>query len=198
MMKSASKSKIDRAIEMATVAHESQVRKGTKIPYIIHPVSVGFLLSQAGCNDDLVVAGILHDTAEDTDITFDEIQEEFGNKIKKIVEGCSEPDKSKSWAKRKQHTIEYLKTATEDIRIVSCADKLHNIRTMTDDYKKDGDEIWKRFKKGKKEQAGYYHGLVNSLCRKHEYKKQSALFEQFAIAVENLFGSPKVQPDTHL
>ncbi|HAQ06826.1 MAG TPA: phosphohydrolase, partial [Bacillus bacterium] len=64
---------------------------------------------------------ILHDTVEDTKITLADIDLEFGNEIAEIVKGCSEPDKSLSWEERKEHTIDYLKTASKDIRVVACA-----------------------------------------------------------------------------
>src|SRR5438270_10454843 len=112
-------STIDRAIELAATAHRHQVRKGTDIPYITHPYVVGIMLAQIGCDEEVVAAGILHDTVEDTPLTLDDIRAQFGDRVASIVEGCSEPDKSASWEHRKQHTLEYLKSAPWEVRIVS-------------------------------------------------------------------------------
>jgi (p)ppGpp synthase/HD superfamily hydrolase len=82
------------AIEVAVKGHQNQERKGTDIPYITHPLPVGIILANAGCADDVIVAGILHDTLEGTPITLDYIQETFGSRVASIVKGASEPDRS--------------------------------------------------------------------------------------------------------
>jgi len=179
------KTMIELAVEVATVAHDGQFRKGTDIPYITHPMAVGLLLSGAGCSAELVAAGILHDTVEDTPVEIDYIQNHFGKHVADIVKGCSEPDKQASWRKRKTHTIDYLKTAPLEVRIVSCADKLNNVQAIACDYKQIGDEVWKRFNKGKKDQKWYYQGLVESICRDTE--ETLFIFKQFRQEVATLF-----------
>lgn len=173
----------DKALQMAAVAHEGQYRKNTKIPYIAHPAAVGLILQKAGYKEELVAAGILHDTVEDTEITLEDIKREFGNKIAEIVAGCSEPDKTLSWEERKEHTIEYLKTAPEDIRVVACADKLHNVRSICQDVERDGEQIWSRFKRGREQQAWYYRNVVESLSA----EKTFPLLEELKLEVERLF-----------
>ena len=61
------------------------MRKGTDIPYITHPVAVGMILANAGCPDELIIAGILHDTVEDTEVTLEQIETEFGKAVADIV-----------------------------------------------------------------------------------------------------------------
>ncbi len=146
------KNMIDFAIEMAAKAHREQVRKGTVIPYITHLIGVAVLLAQSDCADELITAGLLHDTTEDTPIGLEDIRDQFGGYVASIGEGCSEPDKTLDWEDRKKHTIEFLKTASLDIRIVACADKLNNIRTIACDYYEIGDKVWERFNRGKKKQ----------------------------------------------
>ena len=178
---------IDLALEIAAKAHLKQLRKGTDIPYITHPVSVGFILTAAGCEEELVAAGLLHDTVEDASISLEFIKEKFGERVAEIVKGCSEPDKSMPWEERKQHTIEALKSFPDDVRTVTCADKLQNIRSILRDYQKHGDEIWKRFNKGKTFQKSYYTGLVESLGEKYGTKKIK-FYDQFKNCVEEVFG----------
>ena len=180
---------IDIAIEVAAKAHRDQVRKGTDIPYISHPYAVGLLLSKAGYSDEQVIAGILHDTVEDTKMTLNDIHEQFGEEIATIVKGCSEPDKSLSWEERKRHTIEFLKTATMETLMVSCADKLHNIRAMASDFKHMGDEVWNRFRRGKKEQAWYYQGLAKSIASRFPEQDYPPLVQEFLDEVHILFNS---------
>jgi hypothetical protein len=95
------------AIEVAARAHHRQVRKGTEIPYIVHPLAVAGLLIRAECPEHLVVAALLHDVLEDTPVTVAEIQSHFGRKVSELVTAVSEPDKKAPWEKRKAHTIQY-------------------------------------------------------------------------------------------
>ena len=154
---------VEKALQIASKSHEGQYRKNTDIPYITHPVAVGMMLLKAGYSEDIVAAGILHDTVEDTSLTLEDIKRDFGANIAKMVEGSSEPDKSLPWKDRKKHTIEFLKTASEEIRAVVCADKLHNIRSIISDYEKIGEEVWTRFNAGKEQQKWYYTNVVESL-----------------------------------
>jgi (p)ppGpp synthase/HD superfamily hydrolase len=174
---------VEKALQTASKAHEGQYRKLTDIPYITHPVAVGMLLMKAGYLDDVVAAGILHDTVEDTALTLEDLKREFGEKIAEIVAGCSEPDKSLSWEKRKEHTIDFLKTASMEIRAVACADKLHNIRSIRSDYEQVGDAVWDRFKRGKEKQKWYYTNVVESLGTEGNF----SLLEELSKEVDLLF-----------
>ena len=186
--------RINKALEFSARAHLTQKRKGTDIPYITHPYAVGMILTNAGCPEELVIAGILHDTVEDTEVNLGQIETEFGSTVAAIVSGCSEPDKQKSWQERKQHTLDILGSAPESVQIVACADKLHNIRTIIGEYKRIGDNVWARFKAGKKEQSWYYHGLIDSLsCCSDEFRP---LFREFKHAVESIFGQHRYNNNT--
>lgn len=175
---------VEQALIAASKSHRNQCRKNSDIPYITHPVTVGMMLIKAGYEDDIVAAGILHDTVEDTDLTMMDIQREFGPRIAKIVEGCSEPNKSLPWKERKEHTIEFLRTANEEIRVVACADKLHNIRSIVQDHEQIGDSVWDRFNAGKDQQAWYYTNIVESLG----YLSSFPLLKELQTEVNLFFG----------
>ena len=81
---------IHKAIEFAVVKHKDQKRKGTELPYIVHPIEVMQILTASGCSDEMIVAGILHDTVEDTDATIDEVRALFGDKVARLVSAESE------------------------------------------------------------------------------------------------------------
>jgi CYTH domain-containing protein len=184
---------IDLAIEVAARAHANQVRKGTDIPYITHPFAVALLLCQAGCSEELIMAGILHDTTEDTAMTVEQIREKCGDRVAKLVQACAEPDKSLPWEERKRHTLEDLKKAPIDVKWVACADKLHNIRTIAADYKKVGDEVWKRFNRGREQQEWYYGGLLESLADSSCDRSYATFFARFKGEVEALFGKKRME-----
>lgn len=180
---------LHEAIQAAALAHGDQKRKGTDVPYISHPFMVAMILSQAGYPEDVIVAGVLHDTIEDTDLTLGDIISLFGERVAGIVQGCSEEDRSLPWKARKQHTIDYLKTASPEVRATSCADKLHNVRSMAADYREIGERLWDRFNAGGDDQEWYYRGLVAGLCGRLDEEPAGSIFHQFKDTVEELFGS---------
>ena len=159
------KNQIEEAIEVAAEAHHGQYRKGTSTPYITHPYAVGLILMEAGCTEAVIVAGILHDTVEDTDLTLEFIRERFGNDIAAIVEGCSE-NKALRWRARKTERIEALRTASPEVCIVTCADKLHNLRTIISEYDIIGDTVWDRFHGGVEDQAWYYRSILDAIANR--------------------------------
>ncbi len=153
------------ALEFAVKAHGAvrQARKGTPFPYVIHPMRVAEILSRYGCGEDLVVAGLLHDVVEDTPVTIDQVDDEFGSEVARLVAGASEPDKSLSWEERKQHTLEWLREAPEDVLLVSAADKLDNVRSIRDDVAERGEEAWEIFNRPREQQGWYYTSLAEIL-----------------------------------
>ncbi|MDR0975879.1 MAG: HD domain-containing protein [Christensenellaceae bacterium] len=153
---------LHRAIQYATIQHKDQIRKGTQTPYISHIMEVAKILSSAGCDYKTIVAGILHDTIEDTTATQNDIEKLFGKEIADMVKGESE-DKSKSWQERKQATIDRLKTASMPIKQIACADKLSNIISIYYDWLDCGEYVWTRFNASKRELQWYYDGVIKSL-----------------------------------
>jgi len=155
---------IFEAIEYAAAAHRGQYRKGTRIPYILHPLNAARTLIEAGCAEHLVVAAVLHDVVEDTSRTLAEIRKRFGARVAELVESATEPHRWATWEQRKRHTIEHLRTADEEMLLVAIADKLDNIRALREDLAARGEETWKRFKRGRKDQ-GWYYGSMAEIFR---------------------------------
>ena len=96
---------IHEAIIFAALAHEGQKRKGTDVPYIVHPFEVAQILTKAGASESVICAGLLHDTVEDTEVTLEEIRQKFGGEVAGMVSVMTE-DKSLSWEERKQKAVE--------------------------------------------------------------------------------------------
>lgn len=189
-----SKSRIDKAIIFATKAHAGQKRKGTDIDYIVHPLTVGKLLADAGCEEDAIIAGYLHDAVEDCDkVTLADVAHIFGYRVAGIVEGCSESDKTLPWKERKEHSISYLATAPTEVRLVVTCDKLHNATSMLADYASCGEKLWSRFNQGRSEQQWYYSSTVEALGRTGF--KTHPLHIALAAAVAKLFPPPQVVRD---
>ncbi|MCQ2572934.1 MAG: HD domain-containing protein [Treponema sp.] len=183
--------KIHEAITYAGKRHAGQVRKGSNIPYLVHPMEVMGILIENGCSEEVVIAGILHDVIEDTcddnniirDIVRNEIKEKFGSKVLEIVNGTSE-EKSKTWKERKQHTIDSLPETSKEIQMVCCADKLSNLLSTKENLQNIGDKVWKRFNAGREDLKWYHKGVAENLTKISEMK----MFEDLKQAVIEVFG----------
>ena len=176
---------ISKAIALAALAHETQKRKGTEMPYILHPMEAAVIVSQIKYDVDLVCAALLHDVAEDSAMSFGSIKAMFNQRIADLVFSQSE-DKSKSWAERKGHTINELKKQDdEDVKILYLADKLSNMRAISRDYDVLGDKLWERFNESdKRKQGWYYMGLVDCLSSLESYSP----YQEFKELVRKVFG----------
>ena len=149
-------SKIQRAIKFATKTHEiyqKQKRKGKDVSYITHPLTVGILLSSIGADADVVCAGILHDTIEDSiekkKVTVEMLTDRFGEKVADLVLAVTETDKSLTWEERKEQALEHIKTFSHEAILVKSADIVSNLTEMVDDHNKEGDQIFQRFNASK-------------------------------------------------
>jgi (p)ppGpp synthase/HD superfamily hydrolase len=177
------------AIELAAKAHHGQVRKGTEIPYIVHPLAVAGILIHATCPEHLVIAGILHDTLEDTPVTLEEIRSHFGREVADLVVALSEPDKQAPWEERKAHTLEYLEQmATPDVLLVAVADKLDNMRAIRAGLASDGAAFWLRFNRPRENQKWYYQRMADVFERRITAGAGVVLAQAFKLDVERVFG----------
>lgn len=179
---------IFHAIQFATLAHAGQFRKGTNIPYILHPLTVAKLLITRECPEHMIIAAILHDTVEDTPVTLAEIETTFGAQIAHLVRGLSEPNKSLPWEIRKQHTIDDLRGADMEVLVIACADKLDNIRATHEALQLSGEAAWERFARSRDKQRWYYEALVEVLRGRMQHSPHRDLFDEFATIVRQVFG----------
>ena len=181
--------KIFEALVFATQAHSEvrQCRKGTTVPYIVHPLGVATILLEHGCSDAVVISGLLHDTVEDTNVTLEQVKQKFGPKVARLVCGLSEPDKSDSWENRKRHTIEYLAHAPSDLVLISLADKLDNIRAIRQDQARLGEEVWKRFNRPRRDQKWYFESLASVFHKRLRGTPVAPLAREFHQEVRNTF-----------
>jgi (p)ppGpp synthase/HD superfamily hydrolase len=156
---------IDSALIFAARAHRHQVRKGSQVPYIVHPVGVMLVLEQAGEHDpQLLAAALLHDTIEDAGVSAETLAEHFGPRVAEIVVGCTEPNHdADAWEARKQHTVDTLRTASREVQLVAAADKLHNLNSMVIDHGAQGEGLWTRFNRGRPAIEWYYRAIAASL-----------------------------------
>lgn len=178
---------IKEAVEFAKRAHEGMVRKGTAVPYIVHPLETAVIVALITDDEEMIAAALLHDVVEDTPVTGEEVREQFGDRVASLVLAESE-DKSKSWWERKQDKITHLNTASKDVKILALADKLSNLRSTSRDYLLLGEEIWNRFNEKKKaSHAWYYWGMAKGL----EELSQYPAYEEYVGLCRKVFGEYK-------
>jgi GTP pyrophosphokinase len=163
-------SRFTSAVDYARMLHIER-RKGTDIPYMAHLLCVAALVmgeaGHADVTEDMVIAALLHDAAEDHggQLRLNDIEHNFGRDVAQMVENLSDSlaeDSSKKapWRERKENYLKRLRREAADVLLISAADKLYNARSILDDYRKIGPEVWKRFKRGRKHQLWYFRELL--------------------------------------
>lgn len=174
------------AFEFAAEKHRGQTRKASTIPYIAHVMGVAALVLESGGDEDLAIAGLLHDVVEDCGGApmLAEIRLRFGKRVAKVVEGCTDSDTypKPPWRQRKEAYLRHLKSAADDTRLVSAADKLNNVRSILTDYREVGDEVWARFKGGREGTLWYYRALLDEFVR----SRPNRLIRELRRAVQEL------------
>ncbi|MGH7320510.1 MAG: HD domain-containing protein [Candidatus Rokuibacteriota bacterium] len=153
----------ERAIATAVEAHHDQTRKGEPaIPYIVHPVTVALILSRYTDDEDTIIAGLLHDVLEDTDLGEDAILQEFGAKVLGMVKDVTEPDlPGLSWDTRKARYLRQLERAPRGSLLVASADKIANLISMISSHVAQGDTLWERFSMPPARKLAFYRQVYD-------------------------------------
>jgi hypothetical protein len=161
--------RFDEAIGYALSAHDTQLRKGTEIPYAAHLLGVASLVLGAGGSEDDAIVALLHDVVEDQGGADreDDIRRRFGGGIAAAVRECSAEDKTDDpgWRTRKERYLDGLAACSASALLVSAADKLHNIRAIVEDYRALGPGLWDRFNADEPKDRSvlwYYRSLVDA------------------------------------
>lgn len=169
--------RINHAFAFAAKHHDRQVRKGTRLPYLTHPANVAVILTRYGRDEETVIAGILHDVAEDCvrdgwtrDMLEQRIGSKFGPRVLETVLAVTKRrvDDDGVELSREEVRADYLErlgTASETAHWVCAADKVHNAGSILADLRRtiDADTVWGRFNGGRAGTMEWYRGVHDRL-----------------------------------
>lgn len=181
---------IDKAIRFAAEAHKGAVRKGNGQPYIFHPLEVLNLVSLMTLDDEILCAAILHDTVEDTGVSIEDIQKEFGDHVAKMVNAETEDkrnnvNKADTWLDRKKETLNIIRNI-DDIgaKMVCLADKVSNLRSFHLGLLDKGEDFWNIFnQKDPRMHDWYYSELAKALDELKDY----SVYKEYCFLIDTIF-----------
>lgn len=172
--------RISAAFALAALVHEKQTRKSTDIPYISHPMAVAAQVSVWGGSEDQFIAALLHDVVEDGGAQYmPVIEEHFGKHVLDLVMACSDaaPQRGQpkgAWIERKEKYIANLRSAADEVLLISAADKWHNLARILADAKQLGEVVFDRFirkdfeRTDKKKMVLWYYKEIISVYRERK------------------------------
>lgn len=187
--------KIEQAIKAAALLHHDQLRKGAiQVPYITHLVAVMMILRDYTADEEMLVASLLHDTLEDTDYTYPELVEDFGEGVAELVKTLTEPkttpDQKNSWVEIKKAYANQIKKGPLPAVIIAAADKIHNFRSTVDEYFDNHDRFIKDFGPKFDQRLEAYQAIANAINSRlkdgivHEFNQTFNEYKKFILEVQ--------------
>ncbi|MBQ9517663.1 MAG: bifunctional (p)ppGpp synthetase/guanosine-3',5'-bis(diphosphate) 3'-pyrophosphohydrolase [Eubacterium sp.] len=176
----------EKAVSFAARAHRGQKRKDGSI-YILHPLEVAVIAGTMTHDEDVIAAAVLHDTVEDTDVTAQDILDNFGERIAELVAHETEnkrPDlpPEHTWRIRKEESLAVLKDSPIESKMLWVSDKVSNMRSLVKDYEEVGAAVFERFNEKDPKEQRWYHRTVldytSELADTAAYKEYESLFNR--------------------
>ena len=182
------------ALALAVDLHGRQPRKGTRVPYVSHPLGVASLALEHGADENEAIAALLHDAVEDQGgmLTARVVESSFGERVARIVLACSntteDGDPRPSEVRKAEHVAKLARETDPSVLLVSAADKLHNARTILQELRwespEDRDDVWARFKAAPQGVVAYYRSLVGALRGKD--RRVNPMAQELAVVVKEI------------
>lgn len=194
--------RISAAFALAALVHEKQTRKSTDIPYISHPMAVAAQVAVWGGSEDQFIAALLHDVVEDGGAQYmPVIEEHFGKHVLDLVMACSDaaPQRGQpkgAWIERKEKYIANLRSAADEVLLISAADKWHNLASILADAKQLGEMVFDRFirqdfeRTDKKKMVLWYYKELLAVYRERNVPVVVEL-ENLLNEIENVTGQKR-------
>ena len=161
--------RLNEAICFATSAHAGQLRKMAKTPYILHPLEVAAIIGTMTDDEDVMIAGLLHDTIEDCNVDPREIREKFGPRVSALVQSetedrLSDRPPAETWQARKGEFLLMLEhTKDRDVKILWLGDKLSNIRSFYREHLRCGDAMYQTLNQKNPAMHAWYYKMIGTM-----------------------------------
>ena len=184
---------IQKAAEFAAHAHAGALRKGSKLPYIVHPREVAMIVAMMTEDPEVIAAAYLHDVIEDAGVRYEELEEQFGKRVADLVQAEADEynntyDLSFISGKPWTPTIDRMKHAPEDMKMIAFGDKLSNLRSTATDYLIIGEDLWKKFHEKDKRMHAWYYG---SMAEAFQEFDRFPFYEEYHILWNRVFWDMK-------
>jgi (p)ppGpp synthase/HD superfamily hydrolase len=161
--------RFDEALVLASSLHRTQARKASGVPYVAHLLSVASLVLEEGGSEDMAIAALLHDAAEDQggEEVLSRIGIAFGEEVSRWVRQASDTFElpKPEWETRKRHHLAAIPSADREARLIMLADKVHNARSILGDHARIGPGVWDRFSVPRERTMWYYESLLEVFDR---------------------------------
>jgi len=177
--------KLDEAMALATDSFRGIFRKGTRIPYLTHLMSVAAMVGEGGGDEEQIIAAMLHDYLEDIPgATHAGLEAQFGARVARMVVALSDSTTlpKPPWRERKEEYVAHLGDEPAEVKLISTADKLHNCRSIVRDHQARGDAIFEIFAGKKDGTLWYYRSLLPALSKDWDHP----LLEELRVEVRRL------------
>ena len=178
-----------QAIAFAAQMHSGAVRKGTDIPYIVHPMEAAAIASTMTTDESVLAAAVLHDVIEDCGVGAEELEARFGRTVAELVLSETQlhgGDPQETWESRKREGLRAIEEGSRDVRIIALGDKLSNMRAIHRDYHRLGSALFDRFNQHDPVRHAWYYRSCQALFKKDLAGTQA--YAEFCMHVEAVFG----------
>ena len=182
---------VSEAIAFAVKVHDGMRRKKSDAPYILHPMEAAVIVGTMTDDKDVISAAVLHDVVEDTPITIEEIEENFGSRVRELV-GAETEDKrtdqppESTWRIRKEESLEELKNCGDTaVLMLWLGDKLSNMRSFYRIWKSEGDSMWQSFNQKDPVQQKWYYCTIAELTSS---LKEFTAWQEYNELLKIVFG----------
>jgi len=170
---------VEKALRIATLAHQGQKRKGEDMPYIIHPYMVALKLAQHGFPEAVLAAALCHDVLEDTDYPEARLREALGEDAYDMVKTVTH-DSSLPWEEKKKKYIETVRLGSAGAKAICLADKIHNLESLFIAYSQSGPAVWKNFNRGQEQKLWFENSVLQMLRETWQHP----LIDEYARLIE--------------
>ncbi len=175
--------------------HDGMLRKGTDLPYIVHPAEVMAIASALTSDPEILAAAVMHDVIEDCGVTESELAARFGPRVARLVMSetqLSSGDPRRTWDARKQEALARIAAGDRDVKLIALSDKLSNMRAIHRDYDRDRDSMFLRFHQHDKRRHAWYYRAMTALLEA-EFGSTAA-WQELHAHVEHVFADVPALP----